>query len=109
MGNIVELCAAELYPDPKIYLGFTMCLSRNYKDIPQHVLVADCAMEHGMDLSKLDECAVRDDGGFGVGLLLDSVRRSANVCSPRTSIVEYHPLMGIFPGRYYDLLHNQNE
>jgi hypothetical protein len=81
MGNIVELCAANLYPDPKIYLGFTMCLTRDYQDIPQHDLMADCALEHGMDLAKLDECAVRDDGGFGVGMLRDSVRRSTNVHS----------------------------
>jgi len=81
MGNIIELCAANLYPDPKIYLGFTMCLSRDYKDIPQYDLMADCALEHGIDLAKLDECAVSDDGGFGAGMLRDSVRRSteANV------------------------------
>ena len=81
MGNIVELCAAHLYPDPKIYLGFTMCLSRDYKDIPQHDLVADCALEHGIDLAKLNECAVSEDGGFAVGMLRDSVRRSTAVSS----------------------------
>ena len=79
MGNIVELCAASLYPDPMIYLGFTWCLTRDYKDIPQHDLMEDCALEHGIDLAKLDECAVRDDGGFGVGMLRDSVRRSTDV------------------------------
>ena len=85
MGNIIELCAAHLYPDPKIYLGFTMCLSRDYEDIPQHDLMADCALEHGIDLAKLDECAVSDDGGFAVGMLRDSVRRSTDVRScPRT-------------------------
>jgi hypothetical protein len=76
MGNIIELCAAHLYPDPKIYLGFTMCLTREYKDIPQRSLVEDCALEHGIDFSKLNECAGSDDGGFGVGMLRDSVRRS---------------------------------
>jgi Gamma interferon inducible lysosomal thiol reductase (GILT) len=96
MGNIVELCAANIYPDPKIYLGFTMCLTRDYKDIPQHDLMADCALEHGMDLAKLDECAVRDDGGFGVGMLRDSVRRSTDVRpSPLFSILLRNMLISI--------------
>ncbi|KAL3427288.1 hypothetical protein PVAG01_00797 [Phlyctema vagabunda] len=56
MGNIIELCAASLYPDPKIYLGFTMCLTRDYQDIPERTLVEDCALEHGMDFASLDEC-----------------------------------------------------
>ncbi|PQE10254.1 gamma interferon inducible lysosomal thiol reductase protein [Rutstroemia sp. NJR-2017a WRK4] len=80
MGNILELCAASLYPDPKIYLGFTMCLTRDYKDIPQRSLVEDCALEHGMDFDKLNACTVQDDGGFGMGMLRDSVRRSTEVC-----------------------------
>ncbi|KAH7355050.1 hypothetical protein BKA65DRAFT_381892, partial [Rhexocercosporidium sp. MPI-PUGE-AT-0058] len=76
MGNIIELCAAKLYPDPKIYLGFTMCLSRDYQEIPQESLVRDCALEHGMESNKLDECAVEENGGTAVGMLRDSVRRS---------------------------------
>ncbi|KAG9237818.1 hypothetical protein BJ875DRAFT_481002 [Amylocarpus encephaloides] len=63
LGNIIELCAASLYPDPKTYLGFTMCLTRDYKDIPAKSLVEDCALEHGIDFKKLDECAVEDNGG----------------------------------------------
>ena len=80
MGNIIELCAASMYPDPKIYLGFTMCLTRDYQDIPQRSLVEDCALEHGIDFGKLNECVGRDDGGFGIGMLRDSVRRSTEVC-----------------------------
>ncbi|KAF7903353.1 uncharacterized protein EAF01_006402 [Botrytis porri] len=76
MGNILELCSATLYPDPKIYLGFTMCLTRDYKDIPDRSLVEDCALEHGMDFEKLNACTVQDDGGYGMGMLRDSVRRS---------------------------------
>jgi len=76
MGNIVELCAAELYPDPKLYLGFTMCLMKEYEHIPEKSLIEDCALEHSLDFAKLNECATRDDGGFGMGLLRDSVRRS---------------------------------
>lgn len=80
MGNILELCSATLYPDPKIYLGFTMCLTRDYKDIPDRSLVEDCALEHGMDFEKLNACTVQDDGGYGMGMLRDSVRRSTEVC-----------------------------
>ncbi|KAE8447682.1 hypothetical protein EG329_010488 [Mollisiaceae sp. DMI_Dod_QoI] len=72
MGNIVELCSAKLYPDPKIYLGFTMCLTRDYHDIPSKSLVEDCALEHGIDFDKLNECAIADNGGLGMGLLRDS-------------------------------------
>lgn len=76
MGNIIELCAARLHPDPKIYLGFTMCLSRDYHDIPQQSLVEDCALEHGIDAKELNDCAVEDNGGTAIGMLRDSVRRS---------------------------------
>ncbi|TVY46189.1 hypothetical protein LOCC1_G003092 [Lachnellula occidentalis] len=78
LGNIIELCASSLYPDPKIYLGFTMCLTKDYQDIPQKSLLEDCALEHGIDFEKLNECATRDDGGFGMGMLRDSVRRSTD-------------------------------
>jgi hypothetical protein len=80
MGNIIELCAADLYPDPKIYLGFTMCLSKDYTDIPQRSLIEDCALEHSLDFGRLNECAAKDDGGYAMGMLRDSVRRSKDVC-----------------------------
>ncbi|KAK0714579.1 hypothetical protein B0H67DRAFT_664080 [Lasiosphaeris hirsuta] len=79
LGNIIELCAQKLYPDPKTYLGFTMCLSKDYKQIPQRSLVEDCALEHAIDFSELNNCATRDDGAYGVGMLRDSVRRSSSV------------------------------
>ncbi|KAK6077495.1 hypothetical protein SCUP234_06584 [Seiridium cupressi] len=79
MGNIIELCAAHLYPDPKIYLGFVMCLSKDYKDIPQRELVEDCALEHAVDFEELNDCATKDDGGFGISLLRNSVKRSSDV------------------------------
>jgi hypothetical protein len=82
VGNIVELCAAELYPDPKLYLGFTMCLSKDYQHIPDRSLIEDCALEHSLDFSKLNECATREDGGFGMEMLRDSVRRSIDVRFP---------------------------
>ncbi|KAI2615670.1 hypothetical protein GGR54DRAFT_642150 [Hypoxylon sp. NC1633] len=69
MGNIIELCAHHLYPDPKIYLGFTMCLTRDYKLIPQRELVEDCALEHAIDFEKLNDCAAQDNGAFGLLVL----------------------------------------
>ncbi|KAF1348598.1 hypothetical protein BDV97DRAFT_297473 [Delphinella strobiligena] len=77
LGNELELCAAHLYPDPKIYLGFTMCLSNSYSDIPSHDLVQECALEHGIDFSRLNQCLSTEDGAYGSGLLRESVQRSA--------------------------------
>ncbi|KAK5653895.1 hypothetical protein OQA88_7820 [Cercophora sp. LCS_1] len=79
LGNIIELCAQELYPDPKTFLGFTMCMTRDYRHIPQRSLVEDCALEHAIDFEKLNDCATKDDGAFGVGMLRNSVRRSSQV------------------------------
>lgn len=79
MGNILELCARELYPDPKINLGFIMCLTKDYTNIPERTLVEDCALEHAVDVQKLNDCATADDGAHGMALLRESVERSAAV------------------------------
>lgn len=86
LGNLIELCAAKLYPDPKIYLGFTMCLSREYSDIPKRTLVEDCALEHGIDITKVNECTGNDEGSLAFDLLKDSFERSdaANVTTSCT-------------------------
>lgn len=78
LGNIVELCASHLYRDPKQYLGFTMCLSNDYADIPSSNLLQDCALEHGMDFGRLNQCISEDDGERGVNMLKKSVQRSAD-------------------------------
>ncbi|KAI1033965.1 hypothetical protein LB505_003223 [Fusarium chuoi] len=78
MGNIIELCARELYPDPKINLGFIMCLSRDYSEIPERSLVEDCALESAIDFQQLNDCAVREDGAYGLSLLRDSIKRTAD-------------------------------
>ncbi|RFU77279.1 gamma interferon inducible lysosomal thiol reductase [Trichoderma arundinaceum] len=80
IGNIIELCARELYPDPKINLGFIMCLTKDYTHIPERTLIEDCALEHAIDFNKLNECAARDDTAHGLELLRNSVQRSADVC-----------------------------
>lgn len=79
LGNIVELCAQRLYPDPKTFLGFTMCLARDYTHIPERSLIQDCALEHAIDFGRLNECAAKDNGDLGVSLLRESVLRSAEV------------------------------
>jgi hypothetical protein len=76
LGNMLELCAASLYPDPKISLGFTMCLSNDYEHIPDQDLIESCALEHSVDFSKLNHCVSRDDG-YGIKLLRESMERSA--------------------------------
>ncbi|KAF4471544.1 gamma interferon inducible lysosomal thiol reductase (GILT) [Fusarium albosuccineum] len=79
MGNIIELCARELYPDPKINLGFIMCLTKDYEHIPDRSLIEDCALEHAIDSQKLNDCAVKDDGAYGLHLLRESIQRTADV------------------------------
>lgn len=78
LGNIIELCAADLYPDPKMYLGFANCMTMKYSSIPQKELVHDCALEHGVDFDELNHCASKDDGQYGMDLLRESVARSAD-------------------------------
>ncbi|KAI4721640.1 hypothetical protein E4T48_02176 [Aureobasidium sp. EXF-10727] len=78
LGNSIELCAAHLYPNPRIHLGFTMCMSRNYSEIPSEDLAKDCALEHGIDFEKLNHCLSVDDGAYSRGLLKKSVQRSAD-------------------------------
>lgn len=73
------LCAEDIYPDPKTYLGFSMCMIKDYPHIPQRSLIEDCALEHAIDFKKLDECASKDDGAWGVEMLRNSVRRSSDV------------------------------
>ena len=77
LGDMLELCAANLYPSPRIYLGFTMCLFNDYTNIPGNALVKGCALEYGVDFEKLNDCASKDDGENGMALLRDSVKRSS--------------------------------
>ena len=74
LGNIIQLCTAKVYPDPKIYLGFANCMTSDYHKIPQRELVEDCAMEHSVDFQKINDCI--SDEGEGIDLLRASVIRS---------------------------------
>jgi Gamma interferon inducible lysosomal thiol reductase (GILT) len=74
LGNIIQLCAAKVYPDPKIYLGFANCMTSDYQEIPARALVEDCALEFGLDFQTLNACI--SDEGEGLNLLRASVERS---------------------------------
>ncbi|KAM5368644.1 hypothetical protein ACJZ2D_009416 [Fusarium nematophilum] len=104
MGNIIELCARELYPDPKINLGFIMCLTRDYEHIPDRSLIEDCALEHAIDVQKLNECAVKEDGAYGLGLLRSSIQRTSEVRRKRSGeglsgVKQTHANFTLSPGR----------
>jgi hypothetical protein len=71
---MILLCAAQLYPDPKLSLGFANCMIGDYQAIPQRDLVESCAMEHGLDFKKINDCISEE--GHAQGLLRDSVERS---------------------------------
>lgn len=76
LGNIILLCAQKLYPDPKISLGYANCMISDYRSIPERGLVEGCAMEHGIDFARINRC-ISDESGEGIGMLRDSVERSA--------------------------------
>lgn len=77
LGNIIELCVQKQYPNPKTYLGFTMCMTKEYEDIPKRELVEDCALEHGVSMQKINDCATLEGGSNGVAMLQQSFNRSA--------------------------------
>lgn len=90
VGNMLELCAATLYPDPMISLGFTMCLTGDYENIPDKSLVQNCALEHGVSFEDLNACVSDEHAGKGMDLLRSSVERSqsANVTKSCTVRVD---------------------
>lgn len=73
---MLELCAARQYP-VKQSLGFTMCMSNQFEDIPSKELVEECALEHGMSFDKINECATAEGGAFGMDMLRSSVNRTS--------------------------------
>ena len=54
-------------------------MSREYEHIPEAGLTRNCALESGMSFEDLNECASRDEGGWGMGLLRRSVEFSRSV------------------------------
>lgn len=75
LGNIILLCAAHLYPSPKLHLGFANCMISKYPDIPARSLVENCALEHGLSFDKINAC-ISDEDAHGINLLRESVERS---------------------------------
>jgi hypothetical protein len=54
-------------------------------------------MEHGISFDKLNDCASKEDGSFGIGLLRDSVRRSKSLgvttsctVSGKLGVLQFH-------------------
>ena len=74
LGNMIILCANKLYSEPKVFLGFANCLISDYAHVPEQGLVEECAMEHGVDFDKVNDCI--SDEGEGIDLLRQSVQRS---------------------------------
>jgi hypothetical protein len=78
-GSIIELCAQELYSDPRTSLGFVECLTTEFERIPDRALYEACASKHSIDLKAIDHCATRNEGAYGFKLLRESVQRSIDV------------------------------
>ena len=75
LGNMLGLCAAELFPkDVKRSLGFSTCLIQSYDKIPARELVEHCSNEHGISFDDVNACV--SDEGKGLELLEASVQRS---------------------------------
>ncbi|KAK6335484.1 hypothetical protein TWF696_002258 [Orbilia brochopaga] len=80
LGNILELCAYEKFKaDPKKWLGFTNCMSQDYRNIPDTTLMENCAREYGMDPKVLSDCAASTESKEGVELLRTSARRAMSL------------------------------
>ncbi|KAI1185726.1 hypothetical protein F5B17DRAFT_445491 [Nemania serpens] len=78
-GSIVELCAQELYPDPRTLVGFVECLTADFERIPDRAFYEACASENSVDLRSIDQCTAKDDGEYGRKLLLESVQHTKDV------------------------------
>ena len=76
LGNMILLCASQLYEEPRLSLGFANCLINQYPDIPQRELVQDCALTHGIDFGKINACISEE--GYALDLLRKSVQRSTD-------------------------------
>lgn len=93
LGNIIMLCAQDLYPSAILNLGFANCMIGDYKKIPEREFVEGCALEHGLDFEKINTC-ISDDVGDGATLLRDSVERTAEAgvkysCTVRVAEEEF--------------------
>jgi len=105
LGDIIELCAADLYPTAaETYLGFTMCLTQDYQHIPDSELVEACALEHDVDIDRLNGC-VSDDIGFGAHLLRQSVTRSSQANVTKSCTVRGLRLPFFSVGASFDWQH----
>ncbi|RPB05996.1 hypothetical protein L873DRAFT_1839495 [Choiromyces venosus 120613-1] len=84
LGNSLHLCAAKINTPPSppaahTYLPFSLCLTHDYKNIPERKLVEGCADENGIDFRKLNECASDMGPDGGLSMLKKSVERSRDL------------------------------
>ncbi|KAE8375578.1 hypothetical protein BDV26DRAFT_267481 [Aspergillus bertholletiae] len=97
IGDMLMLCAQDLPFSPEgesekptrmptiRSLGFANCLIGQYKDIPDRVLVQNCALQHGIDFESLNSCVSRQEDDpnngdlSGLALLRQSAIRSADL------------------------------
>lgn len=86
LGNIILLCAERLYPSAILHLGFANCMIGDYTKIPDRDFVEQCALEHGLDFQKINQCA-SDELDSGAQILRDSVTRSAKAGAAKSCTV----------------------
>ena len=81
LGDILHLCAAKISTPPSpppahTYLPFSLCLTHDYKNIPDREFVEGCADKSGVDFRKLNECASDMGPDGGLSIFRESVERS---------------------------------
>ena len=81
LGDILHLCAAKINTPPSpppahTYLPFSLCLTHDYKNIPDQEFVEGCADKSGIDFRKLNECASDMGPDGGLSIFRESVERS---------------------------------
>lgn len=64
-----------------------MCLIKDYCYIFQCGLIEDCVFEYVIDFDKFNECVIKDDGVYGMGMFRSSVRRILVVGVMKSCIV----------------------
>ncbi|MFH1435155.1 MAG: hypothetical protein ABIJ56_05530 [Pseudomonadota bacterium] len=70
-GDIVQLCAAKVYPDDHRYMDIVACMVKDFKNIPHNW--AACASKSGLDTADMEGCVSRDEGK---ALLAASIEKS---------------------------------
>lgn len=70
-GDILEVCAARLFPENYKYLDFYTCINKNYRKLPEGWEA--CATSSGVDVAKLKACY---EGADGKKFLAESIKKA---------------------------------